>query len=150
MKNIYNWIIKSRIVKMTADLLTTHCHSLKTGKSINLCSNTAKYWQQVKLVIVKYCSQHYQINRDFFWLNAELQCSHLLLLYGRYLWAWRHWTMSLTVRSFRRYGYLTIIPRARMGSESIAHEAKGRMGYWLKGHGGGRNNCFSKIQLVSN
>ena len=34
-----------------------------------------------------------------------------------------------TVRSFKRYGYLTIIPRARMGSESIAHEAKGRMGY---------------------
>ena len=31
--------------------------------------------------------------------------------------------------------YLTIIPRAWMGSESIAHE-------------GERNNCFSKIQLV--
>ena len=31
--------------------------------------------------------------------------------------------------------YLTIIPWARMGSESIAHE-------------GERNNCFSKIQLV--
>ena len=29
---------------------------------------------------------------------------------------------------------LTIIPQTRMGSESIAHEAKGRMGYWLKGH----------------
>ena len=30
----------------------------------------------------------------------------------------------------RREGsYLTIIPRARMGSESIAHEAEGRMGY---------------------
>ena len=26
-------------------------------------------------------------------------------------------------------GYLTIIPRARMGSESIAHEAEGLMGY---------------------
>ena len=26
-------------------------------------------------------------------------------------------------------GYLTIIPRARMGSESIAHEAEDRMGY---------------------
>ena len=25
--------------------------------------------------------------------------------------------------------YSTIIPRARMGSESIAHEAEGRMGY---------------------
>ena len=25
--------------------------------------------------------------------------------------------------------YLTIIPRARMGSESIAHETEGRMGY---------------------
>ena len=44
--------------------------------------------------------------------------------------------------------YLTIIPRARMGSESIAHEAEGRMGYWLRGHEGERNNCLSKIQLV--
>ena len=35
-----------------------------------------------------------------------------------------------------------------MGYESIAHEAEGRMGYWLKGHEGERNNCFSKIQLV--
>ena len=43
---------------------------------------------------------------------------------------------------------LTIIPWARMGSESIAHEAEGRMGYWLRGHEGERNNCFSKIQLV--
>ena len=44
--------------------------------------------------------------------------------------------------------YLTIIPRVRMGSESIAHEAEGQMGYWLRGHEGERNNCFSKIQLV--
>ena len=48
----------------------------------------------------------------------------------------------------RRWLHLTIIPRARMGSESIAHEAKGRMGYWLRGHEGERNNCFSKIRLV--
>ena len=27
-----------------------------------------------------------------------------------------------------------------MGSESIAHEAEGRMGYWLRGHEGERNN----------
>jgi len=33
------------------------------------------------------------------------------------------------------YRYLAIIPRARMGYESIAHE-------------GERNNCFSKIKLV--
>ena len=32
--------------------------------------------------------------------------------------------------------------------ESIAHEAEGQMGYWLRGHEGVRNNCFSKIQLV--
>ena len=43
--------------------------------------------------------------------------------------------------------YFTIIPRARMGSESIAHEAQGRMGLWLTGHVGERNNCFSNIQL---
>ena len=35
-----------------------------------------------------------------------------------------------------------------MGYASMAHEAEGRMGYWLRGHEGERNNCFSKIQLV--
>ena len=35
-----------------------------------------------------------------------------------------------------------------MGSESIAHEAEGRMGYWLRGDEGEKNYCFSKIQLV--
>ena len=45
--------------------------------------------------------------------------------------------------------YLTIFPRARMGSESTADEAEGLMGYLLRGHEGERNNCFSKIQLVS-
>ena len=35
-----------------------------------------------------------------------------------------------------------------MGSNSIAHEAEGRMGYWFRGHEGEGNNCFSKIQLV--
>ena len=43
--------------------------------------------------------------------------------------------------------YLTIIPRARMGCESIAHKAEGQMGYWLRAHEGKKNNCFSKIQL---
>ena len=41
-----------------------------------------------------------------------------------------------------------------MGSESIAHEAKGRMGYWvywLRGHEGERNNCLVKSNyLVKN
>ena len=35
-----------------------------------------------------------------------------------------------------------------MAYELIAHEAEGRMGYWLRGHDGERNNCFSKIQQV--
>ena len=35
-----------------------------------------------------------------------------------------------------------------MGSESIAYEAEGRMGYLLRGYEGERNNCFSKIQLA--
>ena len=35
-----------------------------------------------------------------------------------------------------------------MGSESIVHEAEGRMRYWLRGHEGERNNCSSKIELV--
>ena len=37
-----------------------------------------------------------------------------------------------------------------MGSESIAHEAKGRRpnGLLTRGNEGERNNCFGKIQLV--
>ena len=35
--------------------------------------------------------------------------------------------------------YLTIIPQAQMGSESIAHKAENRMGYWLRSHEGERN-----------
>ena len=35
-----------------------------------------------------------------------------------------------------------------MGSEPIAHDAEGWMSYWLRGHDGKRNNCFSKVQLA--
>ena len=35
-----------------------------------------------------------------------------------------------------------------MGPDSIAHEAEGRLGYWLRGYEGERNNYFSKIQRV--
>ena len=36
-----------------------------------------------------------------------------------------------------------------MGSESIANEAEGQMGYWLRSHEGERNNIvFSKIRQV--
>ena len=35
-----------------------------------------------------------------------------------------------------------------MGYETIAHEAESRMGYWLIGYEGEKDNCFSKIQLV--
>jgi len=54
----------------------------------------------------------------------------------------------MMVASLSAQAYLTIIPLARMGYESIAHEAEGRMGYWLRGYEAERNNCFSKIQLV--
>ena len=35
-----------------------------------------------------------------------------------------------------------------MGSESIANEPESRMGCWLRGHEGERNDCFIKIQLA--
>ena len=47
-----------------------------------------------------------------------------------------------------------IIPRARMGSESISHEVDGRMSYRLTVpdsepiRARGIYNCFSKIQIV--
>ena len=62
---------------------------------------------------------------------------------------WYFWEAYQTFWVQKRSNdYLTIIPRARMGYESIAHEAEGRMGYWLVAHEGEWNNCFSKIKLV--
>ena len=48
---------------------------------------------------------------------------HQMIIYNIFLWAW-------------------------IGFESIAHEAEGPMGYWLRSHEGERNSyCFSKIHL---
>ena len=54
----------------------------------------------------------------------------------------------MTELLYKVFNKATIIPWAQMGSETIAHEAEGRIGYWLRGHEGKRNNCLSKIQLV--
>ena len=43
---------------------------------------------------------------------------------------------SNVFNKFNYFYFLKIIPRALVGSESIAHEAEGRMGYWLRGHEG--------------
>ena len=59
---------------------------------------------------------------------------------------WLRASISHTINNSET-GYLTIIPQAQMGSKSMAHEAEGWMGYWLRGHEGERNNCVSKIQL---
>ena len=56
--------------------------------------------------------------------------------------------MAATFNYVKVKKFLKIIPQPQMGSESIAHEVEGWMGYWLRGHEGERNNCFSKIQLV--
>ena len=47
---------------------------------------------------------------------------------------WRQLILSSQKLKRGHKNYLTIIPRVRMGSESIAYEAEGRMGYWLRGH----------------
>ena len=48
-----------------------------------------------------------------------------------------------------RIEYLTIIPRARMGSESMAHEPNAEWAIDVdSGHEDERDNFFSKIQLV--
>ena len=41
----------------------------------------------------------------------------------------RQWMFDSCVALTEKRGFLTIISRARMGSESRAHEAEGRMGY---------------------
>ena len=77
-------------------------------------------------------------------------CPCYSFVHPRGQYTWPEITMFLFLKRFLYlYNdmYLTIIPRVRMDSESI-DEADSRMGHWLRGHEGKRNNCFSKIQLV--
>ena len=79
---------------------------------------------------------------------TDCPCYSFVHPWGQYTWP--EITMFLFLKRFLDlYNdmYLTIIPRVRMDSESI-DEAESRMGHWLRGHEGERNNCFSKIQLV--
>ena len=50
--------------------------------------------------------------------------------------------MAIHYNTFNNYSLSPSEP------ESIAHEAEGQLGYWLRGHEGERNNFFSKIQLL--
>ena len=90
----------------------------------------------------------------YIWINKKAkEFGYLVFAYNTKP-RWTALTRSLGISQFELVisccccNYLTIIPRARMGSESIAHEAEGRKCYWLRGHEGERNNCLSKIQLV--
>ena len=79
---------------------------------------------------------------------TDCPCYSFVHPWGQYTWP--EITMFLFLKRFLYlYNdmYLTIIPRVGMDSESI-DEAESRMGHWLRGHEGERNNCFSKIQLV--
>ena len=53
---------------------------------------------------------------------------------------------SNVFNKFNYFYFLTIIPRALVGSESIAHEAEGRRA--IDSEAMRASNCFSKIQLV--
>ena len=121
---------------------------------------TYKWFSEVKLLFT-----YVLIYSKFYWIGAHIDFN--TILFGRSKWSWSTpqlspcvlvlsgiWVVFLWGWALSRFAgenhleYLTIIPRARMGSESIAQDAEGRMGYWLRGDKGERNNCFSKIQLV--
>ena len=105
----------------------------------------------------------------YLWALTKSNCSPLIVIYNKwytaqpvllsYMGSWEDCqalkklelhsaiTSCDSYASFMLSNFLTIIPRAQMGSESIADEAEGQMGYRLRGHKGERNSCFSKIQI---
>ena len=111
-----------------------------------------------------YLTIKYYLHCTCLWNSGEQQLSqtrHFLFLFLVHAWVFLklrvyhgnhkivnngRWKLYRCVSNL--HVHLTIIPQVRMGYESIAHEAKGRIGYWLRDHEGERNNCFSKIHLV--
>ena len=85
------------------------------------------------LKIDKKKPQGMTINMPMKNIVSVLQRCFILQRHGQYDYIIRHQKSVSTVIILYSNGltwqYLTIIPRARMGSESIAHEAEGRMGY---------------------
>ena len=62
------------------------------------------------------------------------------ILLGKVVWSRYFWPTSWIFLK-------KIIPRARMGSESIAHSAFSFMDYWLRAHSGSRNNCWIALHV---
>ena len=108
-------------------------------------------WLAYKLILASATFAHFlcSLYHQLIFSSLELKSGHTdvgVLEWSICLFVPFFFVFSRT--HFSQIVSLTIIPRARMGSKSIVYEAEGRMGYWLRGCEGERNNCFSKFQLV--
>ena len=140
--------MKRRLASFRAksEVVPDHFSQVKKHRSSNQTPRTMFFRERKFTVCVA----------DWLWLKPERFFHHChsvsksQCLYNKMTYQDRDncvFTWLLTPRGLPKKN-LTIVPQARMGCESIAHEAEGWMGYWLRGHEGERNNCFSKIQPV--
>ena len=119
------------------------CNSNSQERSFSKTTNKQSQTKEIGR-----CNQTTKDNRHYPFCGSNIIEDEVLFLF-------RWPTFSMIMNNFNNsesqdsdFKYLTIIPKARMGSESIVHEAEGRMGFWFRGDESERNNCFSKIQLV--
>ena len=116
-------------------------------------------WQQFLVMCYNNCLVLCVIGSSFNllkFLNFTCHWLHVVSVFNFTLCTWpfqNTWWIWEKIASCRKCQsqcaiVITIIPRAQMGSEPIAHDAEGRMSYWLRGHDSKRNNCFSKVQLA--
>ena len=82
--------------------------------------HTSKWHKKEKVYLF---SPKLELKDYIFLLNRQLLASYFLIMIAQAPGSKRLPKVPL------RIDYLTIIPRARMDSEAIAHEAEGRMGY---------------------
>ena len=111
----------------------------------NVNSRGNNWWRREMLAVfssyLRACWPHF--SQKYFIIWTRIICNNKKLVqYGEkklclilITYYFKHLCPFYSINYKRKY--LTIIPRARTGSESIAHdEAEGRMGYWLRGHEG--------------
>ena len=142
---------------------TNSCSAVQTGSSSN--NKISKTWWEAKKIIKWYernqekwadkdrlntpfvvhqltLNSISQIIRHYF--GTRKLCMWGLYRLKKYFAGFETWPTILSVTETLR-----IISNYSSSPNGLCvNSPKGRMGYWLRGHEGERNNCFSKIQLV--
>ena len=133
-----SWMIKWQILFKALVPYSTKSYSISYRKKSYLYLVKSNQWSIINAVLwlvellLGHMLEPTSSEKCRLWKPKQWRLNHLLL--AKVVLPPSLWPTSWIVLKL-------LIPLTLMASESIAHEAEGLMGYWLRAHSSSRNNC---------